>query len=216
MAFAQPAITGFGGLPRVNLMPRVEIERRQRSTLIRRWLRGVIAALAVVALLAGAAFWLQTTAAVRNAITTQRTNTLLSEVAALAPVRGKLELRAELEGYRAQAMGTDLRWSALLATVERALPSGVTVAGFSLAPGGLLAAGEDPLAETGAEGTLALSSETPAEIVRLIRALRPLDGVLEVDGWEVAVENGVYTYVLRIAYDQSVYTGAYTLEEDSQ
>lgn len=216
MAFAQPTITGFGGIPRVNLMPRAEIERRERSTLIRRWLRGIVAALVVVALLAGAAFWLQTTAAVRNALTTQRTNTLLGEVAALSPVRGKLELKAELEGYRAQAMGTDLRWSALLATVRRALPSGVTVSGFSLAPGGLPVAEQDPLAETGAEGTLALSSETPAEIVRLIRALRPLDGVLEVDGWEVAVENGIYSYVLRIAYDQSVYTGAYTLEEDSQ
>lgn len=216
MAFAQPAITGLGSIPGVNLMPRAEIERRERTTLIRRWLRGVVAALVVVALLAGAAFWLQTTAAVRNAVAMQRTSTLLGEVAVLAPVRGKLELKSELEEYRAQAMGTDLRWSALLTTVERVLPSGVTVSGFSLAPGGLPVAEEDPLAEAGAEGTLALSSATPAEIVPLIRALRPLDGVLEVDGWEVAAENGIYSYVLRIAYDQSVYTGAYTLGEDSQ
>ncbi len=37
--------------------------------------------------------------------------------------------------------------------------------------------------------------------------MRAADGVLQADGWEVAAENGRYTYVLRIDYDQSVYTG---------
>lgn len=212
MAFAQPAITGLGGIPGVNLMPRAEIERRERSTLIRRWLRGIVAAVAVVAILAGVALWLQTTAAVRNALAIARTTDLVAEVAALAPVGDKLELRSELQRYRAEAMGTDLRWSGLLELAQRALPDGVSVTGFSLAPGSL-PLGEDPNIEVGASGTLVLTSETPREIVRLIRAMRPLDGVLAVDGRSVAADKGTYTYVLDVEFDQSVYTAAYAPEE---
>lgn len=215
MALAQPAVTGFGGIPRVNLMPRAEIDRRERGILIRRWMRGVVAAVVAVVLLSAAAFWLQATAAVRNALTNERTNSLIIELAALAPIRDKLELEAELQGYRSQAMATDMRWTGLLATAQRALPKGVDVIGFSLAPGAL-PSGEDPLLEIGATGTLKLSSETPSEIVRLIRAMRPLEGVQQVDGWEVAAENEAYTYVLRIDFDQSVYTDPFALQEAEQ
>lgn len=206
MALARAVVSGFGGVPRVNLMPRAEIDRRERSILIRRWLRGVVAALGVVALLAGAAFWLQTTAAVRLALENARTNDLLSQVAALAPVRAKLDLVSELEGFRAQAMGADLEWSRLTTLAEKALPDDVTLAGFSLAAGAL-PVGDDPTAEVGATGELTLESATALETGPFIRSLRGLEGVLQADGWELTAEAGMYTYLIRIDYDQTAYTG---------
>lgn len=211
MALAQAAVSGFGGVPRVNLMPRAEIDRRERGILIRRWLRGVVAALAVVVLLTGAAFWLQTTAAIRLALENARTNDLLAQVAALAPVRAKLDLVAELEGFRAQAMGADLEWSRLTSLAETALPDGVTLTGFTLAAG-VLPAGDDPAAEVGATGDLTLESGSPLETGAFIRSIRDLDGVLAADGREVKAETGVYTYLIRIDYDQTAYTGDFAAE----
>lgn len=216
MALAATPGLVLGGAPRVNLLPRAETDRRARAKLLRRWVWVVVAALAVVLLAAAAAFYLQLTAAMRNVLANDRTNSLLSDFATLTPVREKIALEKELAIYRAQAMGTDLEWSALLATAARALPDGVTVVGFSLAPGGLPQAETDPQLEVGATGSLTLSSESPADIVELIRDLRPIDGVLYVDGWELTAEEGVYLYVLRIDYDQSAYTGAYALEEADQ
>lgn len=211
MALAQAAVSGFGGVPRVNLMPRAEIDRRERSILIRRWLRGVVAALAVVVLLTGAAFWLQTTAAVRLALENARTNDLLSQVAALAPVSAKLGLVTELEDFRAQAMGADLEWSRLTSLAERALPDGVTLTGFTLAAGPL-AVGEDPTMEVGASGDLTLESASPLETGPFIRSIRGLEGVLQADGREVTAETGVYTYLIGIDYDQTAYTGDFAAE----
>ncbi|GEP49314.1 hypothetical protein FVP74_13810 [Microbacterium saccharophilum] len=211
MALAHPAVSGLGGMPRVNLMPRAEIDRRERGILVRRWLRGVVAALAVVALLAGGAFWLQATAAVRLALENARTNDLLSQVAALAPVRAKLDLVSELEGFRTQAMGADLEWSRLTSLAETALPEGVVLTGFTLTAG-LLPVGEDPAAEIGASGDLTLESDSPLETGAFIRSIRGLDGVLSADGREVKAETGVYTYLIRIDYDQTAYTGDFAVE----
>ena len=208
-----PALT-LGGLPRVNLTPRSEIERRERAALLSRWGWGIAAALLVVVLVASGAFVLQTAADQRLAAENARTNDLLIQVAALAPVREKLTLESELQAYRTQAMGTDLTWSALTATAELALPEDVVLAGFALAPAAV-PAGDDPSAEVGVTGTLTLHSGSPAEIVPYVRALRELPGVMSVvtDGWQLQAETDEgYSYLIRVVVDQSVYTGAFAEE----
>lgn len=213
MAFASdPPI---GGLPRVNLLPRREIERRAQSSLLRRWAWGLVAALVVVAVVSAWTFVLQTGAAVRLAQENARTNALLTQVAALQPVRDKLSLESELVSYRAQAMGADLTWSSVIATAETALPDGVTVAGFSLAPG-VSPVGDDPALEVGVVGTLTLASDSTLDMVPYIRALRQEPGVITTvsDGWMLEVDGAGYLYTLSLGIDQSVYTGAFTEEDE--
>jgi len=213
MSFGNSPALPLGGLPRVNLTPRSEIERRARASLLTRWGWGIAAALLVVAIVASGAFVLQTAANQRLAAENARTNDLLMQVAALAPVREKLTLESELQAYRAQAMGTDLTWSRIVATAETALPDGVIVGGFSIVPGAL-AQGDDPTLEFGAAGSLTLISTTPAEMVPFVRALRGLPGIIaaNVDGWSIEMDAGAYSYSIRIVVDQSVYTGAFTAE----
>jgi hypothetical protein len=212
MAIANAAVHAWGAAPRVNLMPRAETERRQRSRLARRWIGALLAALLLVAAASGLAFGMQVMAIQRLAVEQARTTSLLGQLAELGDVRQALDLEADLQTFRADAMATDLRWSPLIATVQEQLPGGVSITGFSLAPGPA-PQGEDPTAEKGISGTLTLSSATPTEIVPIVRALRPLPGVLEADGWQSTAEQDAYSYEIRIALDQSVYTGAYAKKD---
>lgn len=207
-ARATPAFA-FGAAPRVNLMPRIEIERRLRSALLRRWGWGLAAALFGVVLLGAAAFWLQAVAQQRLDVENTRTTQLLSQVSALQPVRQKMTLERELESFRAQAMGTDLEWSAVIATLAEALPPNVAIAEYTLAPGAL-PVGEDRFAETGLSGEVVLEGTTPTDIVALIRSVRGLTGVRDADGWAQSQSGEVYRYELRVEFDQSVYTDVYT------
>lgn len=211
MAAANPAIQAWGGAPRVNLMPRAETERRQRARLARRWIGALVAALLLVVAASGLAFGLQVLAGQRLVAEQARTTSLLGQLAELGDVQRALDLEADLERFRAEAMATDLRWSPLIATVQQQLPPGVTIAGFSLAPGAA-PQGDDPTAEVGVSGTLTLLSATPTELVPLVRALRPLPGVLEADGWQTTAQQSAYTYEIRVALDQSFYTRAYAQE----
>lgn len=201
----------FGGAPRVNLMPRIEIERRERSVLFRRWGWGLAGALLVVVLIGAAAFVLQTMSAARLLAENARTTQLLTQVAALQPVNDKLALESELSDFRSVAMGTDLSWAAVLTTLAQALPADIAITEYALSPGGL-PQGDDPTAEVGVQGDLVLTGATPADIVGLIRTIRGLPGVIDADGWAQSETDGAYRYDLRVTVDQSVYTGDYTEE----
>ncbi|MCP2637170.1 hypothetical protein K0817_011430 [Microbacterium sp. HD4P20] len=205
----------FAGVPRVNLMPRAEMVRRARNKVIRRWSLALVAAMAVILLATAGSYALLLGAQQRLSAENARTTALLGDLAALADVRSTLDLQSELSAFRAEAMATDLEWSSVLATVQRTLPDGVTVEGFSLAPGGV-PQGEDPSAAVGASGTLSLASATPHEIVPIVRALRPVPGVLDIDGWQSTASETGYTYELRVEFDQSVYSGDYAADEDEK
>lgn len=200
--------TTIGGSPRVNLMPKAEAERRERSALVARWGGMLVVALIIVLAAAALTFWLQFTASMRLVAENARTASLISEIAALADVQDALTLESELIDFRADAMATDLSWSSLVTTVSAALPDGVTVVGFSLAPGGIPQA-DDPAAEIGVSGTLTMTSKTVEDIVPLVRALRVAEGVIAVEGWSSVVEGDTTTYEVRLVVDQSIYTGAY-------
>ena len=207
---AAPALT-IGGPPRVNLLPRAVTARRQRASLLRTWLLGLLAALGVVLLATGGAYALQLTAQQSLDQANADTVRLLGEVAALQPVNEKLKLESELGDYRTQAMGTDLTWATLVSSVESALPADTVLVGFTLVPGGN-PVGDDPALEIGAAGELTITSTTPTQIVDIVRALRTVPGILSVDGWESTTDTLGYSYLLRIVFDQSSYTGAFAEE----
>jgi hypothetical protein len=211
MAAANPPAFAVGAQPRVNLMPRGEINRRERGELVRRWVWIFLAAVAAVALATGAGIWMQWTAQQRLAAEESQTTALLNQMAGLADVRQAADLEAELTDFRVQAMATDLNWPTLVAQVHDVMPEGVVMAGFDLTSGAI-PLGDDPSLEVGAVGTFTFASASPVEIVPLIRAARALPGVMDADGWELTSEDGdprVYTYVLRAVADQSIYTGAF-------
>lgn len=208
MALASAPSLTLGGAPRVNLLPRAVIERRERSGLIRKWGWGLASAFGVVVLATGGAYALQLGAQQRLDAENARTIDLLGQVAALQPVNQKLQLESELADFRTQAMGTDLKWAGVLTTLRSALPSDVGVVEYSLAPGGL-PQGDDPTVETGVQGTISFTSGTSNDIVELIRTVRALPGVIDADGWANTLSGSEYRYDLRVTLDQSVYTGAY-------
>lgn len=208
MATANPPAYAFGAAPRVNLMPRAETDRREKSRLVRRWVGALILAVLVVVAVAAGGLWVNIGAMQRLGLETTRTNTLLAQLDGLSDVRAMVDLQSELTEYRRDAMATDLRWSGLIATVASGLPEGVAITGYSLAPAGM-PQGDVPEAEIGAAGTVELVSQSPHDIVDLVRAVRPLPGVIDADGWEVAAEEAGYVYQIVIGFDQTVYTGAY-------
>lgn len=208
---AVPALV-TGAIPRVNLMPRAAIERRERSVLLRRWGWGLASALLVVAVVSAGAFTLQAAAQVRLALEQARTSDLLTQVGALQSVGAKVALQTELTEFRAKAMGTDLAWTEVVTAIEGVLPADVTVIEYSLSPGGLPQAEVDPAALAGVQGTMALTGPTPIDIVALIRDVRAIPGVLIADGWAQTQAGDGYRYDLRVEFDQSVYTGSYAPE----
>lgn len=214
MKRANPAVV-TGSVPRVNLMPRAETERRERDALARRWGIGVLAAILVVILSVTAALWLKWTAEQRLAAQQLRTTELLTELAALSDVSQALSLRTELQGFRADAMVADLSWSELFADVSGALPAGVAVSGFDLLVGGA-PVGEDPTAEVAVTGTLELSSATPDGMAAAARALSQVTGVMQINPLDVTseLEGEVRTYTYRLAatFDQTRYNGAFAEE----
>lgn len=216
MAAAAPAAglpsTARVNLPRVDLMPRAETERRARSRVARRWSLAVLVAFAFVVAASAFAFAMQIAATARLAMENARTTSLLSELAALSDVRDALELEAELVAFRTDAMANDVAWLPLLDRLQPAFPAGSAVVGFHLEPAGV-PQGDEPTAEIGATGTLTVVSTTFDDVTALVRAIRPLTGVVVVDGWSSRFENGAYRHELRIALDQSVYTGDYAVEE---
>ena len=67
MARTATPVYVLGGAPRVNLMPRAAIERRERSVTLRKWGWALAATLLLVGLLSGGAFALQALSAQRLA-----------------------------------------------------------------------------------------------------------------------------------------------------
>jgi hypothetical protein len=203
------------GAPMINLMPRAELERRARASLVRRWAWGLVAALAVVALAGAGALSLRLAAEMRLAAENVRTHALLAEMAALSDVRAAVMLERELAAFGTEAMVADLDWPGLVAKILDVTPEGATVVGFDLAAGAI-PVGDDPALEVGAIGTFSFESATPVDMVPLIRAVRTVPGVIDADGWELTSEDSsggmVYMNVLRVSFDQSAYTNAYQPE----
>jgi hypothetical protein len=200
-----------GAVARINLMPRSELDRRARETLTRRWVWGVMGAIIVALLIIAAALWLKWTADQQLAAEQARTNDLLIEISALAPVSQALATEADLTEYRSSAMAADLTWTPVVQKVVSVLPADTTLTGFDLEIGGL-PVGDDPAAETGLTGTYSIDSPTPLDIVSIIRSLRGVEGVLYADGQSVTestVIDGRYAYLLMVTFDQTVYSGAF-------
>lgn len=217
MARTAPALA-FAGVPRVNLMPPVEIERRRRASLARGWVWGVLAAIVAAVLIIFGAFALKLLADQRLAAEQAQTNLLITELAGLSEVSRALSTEQELTTFRSQAMGSDFAWAPVVATITAALPSNVRLVGFDVVTGGVPQS-TDPATEIGLVGTLSLESPTPIDLPATVRGIRSLAGVAFVDGRSLTTGQqsvGTYRYELDLAMDQSIYSQRFALTEGAE
>ena len=208
----------YAGSPRVNLMPRSEIVRRERDSLVRMWVWIVLGAIVVAVLIIAGAFAFKLFADQRLVAEQARTNALLTEIASLSEVSQALATESELTDFRTDAMATDLGWTPVIAKVSGILPAETTITGVNLTVGGV-PQGQDPTVEQGLVGTVSFDSPTPLDIVALIRSLRGVDGVLYADGQSVTssqVSEDRFSYLLNVEFDQSVYSNEYAAEEGGE
>jgi hypothetical protein len=200
------------GAPRVNLMPRSEVARRERDKLVRLWIWIVLGAILIAVLIIAGAFWLKLMADQRLAAEQAQSNVLLTEIASLSEVSQALATESELTSFRAEAMATDVAWTPVVDKVSGVLPPGSTLTGFDFAVAGA-PQGADATLEPGIIGTVSVDSSTPLDIVSIIRSLRGVDGVLYADGQSVTssqvVSGNSFAYLLNVHFDQTVYSGAY-------
>ncbi|MDT0143881.1 hypothetical protein [Microbacterium sp. PRC9] len=208
----------FSGAPRVNLMPRTEVARRERDQLVRLWVWLVLGAIVVAVLIIAGAFAFKFFADQRLVAEQARTNALLTEIASLSEVSQALATESELTDFRTDAMATDLAWTPAIGKITGILPTDTTLTGVDLAVGGV-PEGDDPTLEQGLVGTVTFDSPTPIDIVPLIRSLRGVEGVLYADGQSVTssqVSSGRYSYLLTVEFDQTVYSNEYAAEEGGE
>lgn len=208
----------LAGVPRVNLMPPREIERRKRGALVRGWGWAVLVATLIVALVVGGAFALKYVADQALASQEAETAALLTEFATLSEVSGALGKERELELFRADALGSDFAWVPVVSTIASALPENVRLTGFDLITGGI-PQGTDPSREIGLTGTITLVSPDPIDLPTTIRELRAIESVVDVDGRSVTEGQqapGTYDYELAITFDQSIYSGQYRVTEGAE
>ncbi|MFS2279896.1 hypothetical protein V2S04_03610 [Microbacterium sp. OR21] len=204
-----------GGLPRVNLLPPTELTRRSNAALGRRWARIVLGAVAVVAALVIGLHALNLIAVTRLAAEQLRTQTLMTELAELAPVSQAMSARIGLQTQREQAMAGDLAWQPVLATLASGVPGGAQITGYDLTAGPA-PAGDDPTTQIGLTGTVTLSSAAPIEFTAATARLRTLEPVSSVDVQNLSNEEGVYQYAVTVVLDQTIYSGDFAPAAEKQ
>lgn len=213
MARATPAsVLVVGGMPRVDLLPPAELERRYRRGLLRRWGIGLLAAALVTVLVIAGAMALRIVAETRLASERARTDASIAEIAALSEVGDTVRTLDDLEAFRAEAMLPDFEWAQLIDAVGQTLPANVRIVGFDVTTGaGPDADAADAASAPGATVLLTLASPVPFDIVPAIRNIRPLPSILDADGREVRYEESDddYRYELTILTDQEAYSGRF-------
>ncbi len=220
----------YGGSPRVNLMPKSEIDRRERRKLLARWATGLVGVVAVTAAIIAGAFYLNMVSEKNLQAEKDRTGQLLSDLASLSDVSAKLKQEQALASFRQEAMHADLQWGPLMGAVAAVLPAGVTITGFDGTPGvGPL--GDDPATAEGATFAMTFVSPGPIDIVTVVRTVRGVPTVLHVEGTQLTRDTPVaedpsapeaepeavtHTYMLTIVSTEEVYSGRFLPEDESQ
>lgn len=210
------AVPIAGSIPRVNLMPRVELERRQQAALIRRWGWGVVIALAVVVVVVVGAFGMKWMADQSLVAEQQRSAALQSQLTSLSKVSQALATDEQLGAFSTEARAADIDWTTTLSSIAAVMPAGVQLTGFDLTTGALPVKGASAASAPGLTGQLTMSSATPLDITPVIRSLRDVHGVISADGQGLTSTTAgstpggspSYTYQLTVEFDQSLYTAA--------
>ncbi|MEA5119513.1 MAG: hypothetical protein VB036_18110 [Propionicimonas sp.] len=213
----KPATTGLvlSGTPRVNLLPPQIIERRLQAALTRRWLAGLVASLVAVGAVVGGAQFLRAGAEASLLAEQDRTLQLTTELAGYVDVTTALSNSAALAKYRAEAMGSDLEWQSLSATLQKQLPAGVVLSIAELTPGANPVDTSPGVRAVGLTARLTLDSSDPIDQDKVVDKLRKLDFTIDADAGtlEATPDEGLgYRMVVTFVADQTIYSGKFAKE----
>lgn len=207
----------IAGVPRVNLLPASEIQRRAAGALVQRWAVGLLATAVAVAGLVAAAHWERGIAARQLAAEQARTLALNGELAGLAHVSQAFTERTALTSLRAEAVGNDLAWRALFSDLTSVIPRGAELIGFDLITGANPWVDGDPAAAIGVVGRLTIRSKDPADQNRMIDRLRALDITLAADAGSLSSDRAEgFTFIVELVLNQTHYTGKHLVEEGTR
>lgn len=195
--------------PRVNLIPRTEIERRRRGRVARGWLVAVIIAAVLAVGLVGGAWAAKTFADQRLTQEQGRTGALAAQLEGYRDVSGTLRTQDSLTRMRATAMGADLSWTALIDRVRRHLPGGVTLGWYTIASGPAVGGDTDAV---GPSGTITLTTENLALLTAAADAIREDDAVNSIALQRTETADGLFIATFDIAFTAAVNSGTYTVE----
>jgi len=203
----------LSGVPRVNLLPPSEVERRAAAGLARRWAGGLVATALVVSGAVGAAHWVRNSASMELEAERDRTLTLNSELASFSHVSKALADRAALTTMRGEAMGNDTEWRALFKDVTTTIPGGARLEGFAAIPGANPVAGPGRLEGVGAIALLTVWSDDATDQNRMIDNLRKLDQTIWADAGAINADGeDDFTFIVELVVDQSYYSGDFGQE----
>ncbi|BDZ40599.1 PilN domain-containing protein [Microbacterium suwonense] len=198
-----------GAIPRVNLLPKSELDRRSNAALARRWVAVGIGALLIVVVLIGGGYAYSLMSSMRLTAEQNRASQLSIDLAELAPVSRSVAQRRSLSAQLEQAMAGDLAWRPVLDGLAAQLPDDAVVTGYSLAAGPV-PAGDDPSVQVGIDGTLTVITATPLPVAEVIDAVRGVEDVLYVDIRQLLrdadEEPDSYEYTIQVQLDQTVYS----------
>jgi hypothetical protein len=200
----------LSGVPRVNLLPLSELERRATRGLLKQWAIGGLVTAAVVTGLVVGANAVRAVASLELAAEQARTIDLNGELAGFSEVSRALAERSELTVYRGAALASDVEWRPLVSTVLAAVPKDSEVTGFTLVTGATPAEDADPATAIGLIGTLTLNTEDARDVGRMVENLRALEPGLAAEAGPVtAVEDGGVDYTVQFVLSQAVYSGRF-------
>lgn len=213
----KPAATGLvlAGTPRVNLLPPQIIERRLQARLSKRWLVGLIGSIVGVGAVVAGAQVLRASAEVSMLAEQDRTLQLTTELASYGEVTTALANSEALTRYRAEAMGNDLEWRSLFATLQKQLPDGVVLTALDLTPGANPGEGGSGTGVVGMAGTMTLESADPIDQDKVVNKLRKLDSTLDANASTLEAKSGEslgYSMVVTFVTDQTIYSGKFVKE----
>lgn len=201
----------FGAVPRVDLLPASERDRRARRALTRRWVRIGIGAVVLAALIVAATVLLRMRADSALSAEQRRTDALLVELAQYQDIASAVASQRLLEADRARAMATDIDWGDVYAVLRSVLPAGASIEGLGLAPGAAPAGGQDL---TGLVAVAQVESKNPSDLATVIDRLHALQPVTDVAMGllEGPDDDDLYRYTVTVQFDQSVYSGRFASE----
>ncbi len=217
---AQPSLVG--GTPRVNLLPPGQIERRARTRLARAWGVAVAGAVLFVSLVILGAYLLEANADRLLVEEQERTVQLTAELESYAKITTTVAETKTLEGMRSDAVGNDLVWGKILGDVTAALPSGVDLIGYKLAPGAIPDGSSDAKNLVGLSGTLTFFGTSAKDQATVVGRLRDLGSAMLVDAGQASAEEGGdgqsgggangYRFEVTFVANQTVYSGKYLVD----
>lgn len=206
----------LAALPRVNLLPPAEVERRTRTALIKRWTAAVAGTVMVALAVVGGSYWILGGAEQELAAEQTRTVQLTQELAGYSDVTRAVADRATLTQFRTESMGNDIAWWPVYRAIIEVLPNGTDLRGFALTPGDNPTDGVDPATVVGLGGELTLWSRDAADQARTVDRLRRLPLALVVDAGRLSAapsddESG-FEFVVTFVANQTVYSGSFAPE----